>query len=155
MLHKIQDEIQVLTNFHDEIRKNSNKFCLGVKETMQAFEMGAIDTLIVFENLGIQRFLLKSPSSGKRKVAFLTPEEEKDESNFYDSGVKLQIEEKVNLTEWLIDCYKTKCAKVKIISSTSTEGSNFVKMGGIGGILRYEIDLAFIVEFLDINEDRN
>ena len=148
----ILDETNVLKKFFYEVQTNSSKYCIGVKETMEAFEIGAIDTIIVFENLKALRFALKSDSSDKKKIIYLDPDEEKNDDDFYDEGVKMNINEKVNLTEWLIDNYQTKGAQLKFVTRTTPEGSNFVELGGIGGILRYDLDLSYMAEDLDKNE---
>jgi peptide subunit release factor 1 (eRF1) len=37
----------------------------GVKDTLTCLEMGAVETLIVWENLELQRYVFTSPSSGE------------------------------------------------------------------------------------------
>ena len=70
-----------MKTFHDGIKRDDNKFCYGINCTMQAFEMGAIDTIIVYENVKIQRFVLKSPSNDNKKIVLLTQEQAKEETD--------------------------------------------------------------------------
>lgn len=49
--------------YFDEISQDTGKYCFGVDDTLKAMEMGAVDTLIVWENLDIQRFVLKNHST--------------------------------------------------------------------------------------------
>lgn len=44
--------------------KDSGKYVYGVTDTLQALEMGAVETLICWENLDIVRYQLKNPATG-------------------------------------------------------------------------------------------
>lgn len=106
--------------------------------------MGAVETLIAWENLSIMRYELKNPSTNEVKVLHLTPEQEKDKSHFTDleTGVELELVESMPLLEWLANNYKKFGATLEIITDRSQEGSQFVKgFGGIGGLLRYRVVL--------------
>lgn len=106
--------------------------------------MGAVETLICWENLNIMRYQLKNPSSSEVTTLQLTPEQEKDKSHFVDSvtGVELELVESLPLLEWLANNYKNFGATLEIITDRSQEGSQFVKgFGGIGGLLRYRVNL--------------
>jgi len=52
--------------------------------------MGSVEILICWENLDITRFRLKAAEGGgtEEKIVFLTPEQEKDKSNFTDKEVR-------------------------------------------------------------------
>jgi peptide chain release factor subunit 1 len=46
--------------YFDEISQDTGRFCFGVDDTLKALEMGAVDILIVWENLDITRYVLKN-----------------------------------------------------------------------------------------------
>lgn len=46
-----------------------------------------METLICWENLDIQRYVLKNHASNEDKILHLTPEQEKDKSHFTDKEV--------------------------------------------------------------------
>lgn len=105
--------------------------------------MGAVETLICWENLNITRYVLKN-GTNEDKVLHLTPEQEKDKTNFVDpeTGSDLEMIESMALLEWLANNYKNFGATLEIITDRSQEGSQFVRgFGGIGGLLRYQVDL--------------
>lgn len=54
---------------------------------MKALELGSVETLICWENLDIQRYVLKNHTNAEDKVLHLTPEQEKDKSHFTDKEV--------------------------------------------------------------------
>jgi len=60
---KFIKEKKLLASFFNEISIDSGKFCYGTKETMQIFESGVIEKIIVWENLEINRITCKLPES--------------------------------------------------------------------------------------------
>ncbi|XP_064601678.1 eukaryotic peptide chain release factor subunit 1 [Liolophura sinensis] len=140
---KFIQEKKLIGRYFDEISQDTGKFCFGVEDTLRALEMGAVDILIVWENVDIQRYVLKNHQTDEEKVLHLRPEQEKDKTYFVDkdTGVELELVEQIPLLEWFANNYKTFGATLEIITDRSQEGAQFVKgFGGIGGILRYQVD---------------
>jgi peptide chain release factor subunit 1 len=54
---KFIKEKKLISAFFDEISRDTNKAIYGVQETLTGLEMGAIETLICWENLAIIRFV--------------------------------------------------------------------------------------------------
>lgn len=93
--------------------QDTGKYCFGVEDTLRALELGSVETLICWENLDIQRYVLKNHATSiSTTVLHLTPEQEKDKSHFTDKEVKNEnkivsnlqnlnrIEFSDNLLEW-------------------------------------------------------
>ncbi|XP_033632504.1 eukaryotic peptide chain release factor subunit 1 [Asterias rubens] len=140
---KFIQEKKLIGKYFDEISQDTGKYCFGVVDTLKALEMGAVEILIVWENLEIMRYLLKNHSADEEKVLHLTSEQERDRTYFMDkdTGVELELVESQPLLEWLANNYKTFGSTLEIITDRSQEGSQFCKgFGGIGGILRYRVD---------------
>merc|ERR1719233_359088 len=130
---KFIQEKKLIGKYFDEISQDTGKYCFGVDDTLKALEMGAVETLICWENLDIQRVVLKNHSTG----------EEKDKTHFMDqdTGVEMELEDNIPLLEWLANNYKNFGAALEIITDRSQEGSQYVRgFGGIGGMLRYTVD---------------
>ena len=111
--------------------------------------MGAVETLIVWENLEVNRHVLINHATNETFVKHLTPEQEKDTSHFVDkdTGVELESQEKLSLLEWFANEYKRFGCQLEFVTNKSQEGSQFCRgFGGIGGILRYQVDLTGFVE---------
>ncbi len=53
-------EIYFPGRYFDEISQDTGKYCFGVDDSLKALEMGAVETLIVWENLDIMRYVLKN-----------------------------------------------------------------------------------------------
>jgi len=140
---KFIQEKKLIGRYFDEISQDTGKYCFGVEDTLKALEMGAVETLICWENLDIQRVTLKNHSTGEEKILFLNSEQEKDKTHFMDqeTGVEMELEENMPLLEWLANNYKNFGAGLEIITDRSQEGSQYVRgFGGIGGMLRYTVD---------------
>lgn len=59
----LKQSLKCVGRYFDEISQDTGKYCFGVEDTLKAMEMGAVDILIVWENLDIQRFVLKNHST--------------------------------------------------------------------------------------------
>uniref|UniRef100_A0A914XAE6 Eukaryotic peptide chain release factor subunit 1 n=1 Tax=Plectus sambesii TaxID=2011161 RepID=A0A914XAE6_9BILA len=105
---KFVREKKLIQQYFSEIQQNTGKYVFGVEDTLKALEMGAVETLICWENLEITRYVLKNHSTNDDKILHLTPEGEKDKSHFIDqeTGVELELVESMALLEWLANNYK-------------------------------------------------
>lgn len=133
---KFIQEKKLIGRYFDEISQDTGKYCFGVEDTLKGLELGSVETLICWENLDIQRYVLKNHITGAEAILHLTPEQEKDKTHFTDkeNGVELELVECQPLLEWLANNYKNFGATLEIITDKSQEGSQFVRgFGGIGG----------------------
>jgi peptide chain release factor subunit 1 len=152
---KLVREKKLLARYFSEISQDSRKFCFGVKDTLMALEGGAVADLIVWENLSINRYMMRTPGTQDTQVKFLNEKQEGASSNFSDaSGVEMDVIEKKPLLEWLSENYKQFGAKLHFVTDRSQEGSQFCKgFGGIGALLRYEMDFSQYEEPADDEDD--
>ncbi|CAA2996262.1 eukaryotic peptide chain release factor subunit 1-3 [Olea europaea subsp. europaea] len=117
--------------------------------------MGAIDTLIVWENLDIVRYELKNSSTGEIIIKHLNKEQEADQNNFRDlnTNAELEVQDKKPLLEWFAEQYRQFGCTLEFVTNKSQEGSQFCRgFGGIGGILRYQVDVRAFDELSDDGE---
>lgn len=87
---KFIQEKKLIGRYFDEISQDTGKYCFGVEDTLKGLELGSVETLICWENLDIQRYVLKNHASGTETVLHLTPEQEKDKTHFTDKDVNLK-----------------------------------------------------------------
>ena len=107
--------------------------------------MSAIDILIVWDNLELNRIVTKNGSTNQEQILFLNSKQEQDEKYFIDSEseVPLEIIDKQNIVDWLSENYKTFGVNLQFISDRTQEGNQFcLGFGGIGGILRWKVDFS-------------
>lgn len=79
---KFIQEKKLIGRYFDQISQDTGKYCFGVEDTLRALEMGAVETLICWENLDVQRYTLKNSSTGELKILHLSQEQEKDVTHF-------------------------------------------------------------------------
>jgi len=152
---KFIQEKKLISKFFEEIAQDSNKYCFGVRDTLYALDMGAVETLIVWENLEINRYIFRNTTTGTDTVKHLTKEDERDASHFTENGVELEVVEKISLLEWFANNYKRFGATLEFITNRSQEGTQFCKgFGGIGGLLRYQVDFTTLDnDTVEVEED--
>ncbi len=125
---KFVQEKKLLSQYFTEIAKDAGKICYGLRDTMYALDIGAVETIIAWENLDIVR----AEICDKDSVEYLTPEQ----------AAERDCVEKMPLLEWLANNYQQFGASLQFVTDCSQEGSQFCKgFSGIGGMLRYKVDI--------------
>lgn len=61
---KFVQEKKLIQKYFDEISQDTGKYCFGVDDTLKCLELGAVETLIVWENLDITRYVLRNAAGG-------------------------------------------------------------------------------------------
>lgn len=153
---KLVQEKKLLQSYFDEISMDTGKYCFMVGDTLKALEMSAVATIIVWENLPINRVTVKNTQTEEEHILHLTPDQEKDDKNFHDkdTGVQLEIINREPLVEWLAENYREWGAALEFITDRSQEGSQFCRgFGGIGGLLRWKIDFQEMEYVEEYNSD--
>ena len=94
---KFIQEKKLIGRYFDQISQDTGKYCFGVEDTLKALEMGAVEILICWENLNVQRYVLKNGSNGEEKILHLSPEQEKDVTHFQVSFqvIRMSIEKQI------------------------------------------------------------
>lgn len=144
---KFIQEKKLIQKYFDEISMDTGKFCFGVDDTIKGMELGAVETLIVWENLDISRFVLTNTSTGSTKILYLNPVQEKIRSLFLgrdENGAEIELEvtEKMPLVEWFANNYMNFGTTLEFVTDKSQEGAQFVRgFGGIGGLMRYPVEI--------------
>ncbi|KAI8013465.1 Eukaryotic peptide chain release factor subunit 1-3 [Camellia lanceoleosa] len=153
---KILNEKRLIGKYFEEISQDTGKYVFGVDDTLKGLEMGAVEILIVWENLDINRYVLKNASTGEIVIKHLNKDQDSDQSNFRDSttSAELEVQEKTSLLEWFANEYKQFGCTLEFVTNKSQEGSQFCRgFGGIGGILRYQLDMRSFDELSDDGEN--
>lgn len=149
---KLMKEKKLLQQYMDEISQDTGKYCFMIDDTLKALDLGAVEDLIIWENLDIDRFVLRNSSTREETILHLSKEQQANETLFHDSetGVELETIEKESVVEWFANNYKNFGCNLEFVTDRSSEGTQFVKgFGGIGGILRWKVDFVELNNFED------
>jgi peptide chain release factor subunit 1 len=55
----------LIQRYFDEISRDTGKYCFGVDDTLRALDLGAVETLLVWESLGIIHYVMRNSVGGK------------------------------------------------------------------------------------------
>eukprot|EP01013_Petalomonas_cantuscygni_P030320 TRINITY_DN56283_c0_g1_i1.p1 TRINITY_DN56283_c0_g1~~TRINITY_DN56283_c0_g1_i1.p1 ORF type:complete len:471 (+),score=139.61 TRINITY_DN56283_c0_g1_i1:166-1578(+) len=128
-----------------ELTYDSQKFCAGVEETMQALEIGAVKTLVVWEELPHLRVSVQTPEGPRvyhvlqEDISKTVPRQDR-EGNAYE----LEMEP---LVEWLAEHYRKFGCMLEFVTNKSSEGIQFCRgFGGMGALLQYAVDFKVLRE---------
>jgi peptide chain release factor subunit 1 len=150
---KFIQEKKLINKYFDEISHDTGKVVYGIEDTLKALEASAVETLIVFEDLDVTRWQLKA-ADGTEVVVHTNKETALNREMFMDktTGQEMEVASQGSMLEWLAENYKSWGASLEFVSDRSSEGNQFVKgFGGIGAILRYQLNLEQLAE--DDDED--
>ncbi len=145
LVEKAEDALQELDLIRE--KKLMNKFlkevvkdglaAYGEEEVRRYLTLGAVDTLLLSEDLRLERVRYRCPSCGKEKEITLK-DEAKRKVVCEDCGVEMEEIERKDVVLELSELAEQSGAKVEILSTESEEGAMlFNAFGGIAAILRF------------------
>jgi peptide chain release factor subunit 1 len=152
---KLMKEKKLLQKYMDEISQDTGRFCFMVEDTLKGLELGAVEDLIIWDNLEVNRYVLRNTQTAEETIKHLNKHQEAEDIHFRDpeTGVELETVEKEPLVEWFANNYKSFGCNLEFVTDRSSEGTQFVKgFGGIGGILRWKVDFAEMANYEDAAE---
>lgn len=132
-------EKQILDNFLGEIAKDGLA-TYGLNEVEKAIEEARVATLIISEDIPWIVIKKQCGHCDKEETEII-----KDPENFKESDAKcsecsskVEIMEEVDFIEYMIERANTTGANVKVISTETNQGKQFLNgFGGVGAMLRY------------------
>jgi peptide chain release factor subunit 1 len=144
---KISKEKKLMKRFLKEVTKSEGSLAVyGELQLRKALQMGAVDTLLLSENLRKYRIKLKCPSCNYTEERTVSEDSLEDFTppNCQKCGTStsMEIVKKIDLIDELSDLTEKTGGKIEIISLGSEEGDSlYSAFNGIAGILRYPLDL--------------
>ncbi|KAK9313439.1 polypeptide release factor [Lipomyces starkeyi] len=149
---KFIQEKKLILQYFDEIAQDTGKYCYGVEDTLKALDLGACETVIVYENLDVVRYTLKNASGDPVVIHVSKANETNSKEKFLDkaTGQEMETVDEQPMIEWLAERYKDFGASLEFVTDKSSEGAQFVKgFGGIGALLRYKVNFEQLVDDSD------
>lgn len=132
------EQKKLFGKFFDEISNSTSKICYGLSQTMTALESGAIETLIIWENLPVIRNVIRNTNTNEEVIIFTKP----GENAVYDQSA-MEVVESESLVDYFAENYSKFGIQLQLVNDSTPEGSMFSQgFGGIGAILRYQLQLA-------------
>jgi len=106
-------------------------------------ELGCVEKLIIWSELQIIRYEIRQ--NNQIRILYLTQDSEIENGEILNSML---------LTEWFANNYSNYGSTLEFISDSTQESSQYINgFGGVGGILRYKVDINEDNIDLDDNND--
>jgi peptide chain release factor subunit 1 len=133
--------------FKELIKEDGGLAAYGEKEVMKYLQMGAVDTLIITDNINMSRITIKcnncdfTEEMNVKNDELPKVEETLKTKTCPNCGGMLYIDETEDIIEYFARLCNESGTTLKIISTDTEEGSQIYKaFKGIAAILRYRLD---------------
>jgi len=136
----IMKEKKVMQRFMDEVRKeDGGASAYGEGQVRYALQMGAVDTLLISEDLRWLRVKERCNQCKEERDRTIKKKEETD-LPCEKCGGAVSIEEREDIVEELATAAEETSTRVEFISTDSAEGDMLMRaFGGLAAILRYRL----------------
>ena len=145
---KIAKEKETMNRFLKEVTKTGENLAVyGEKEVRKALKIGAVDTLLLSEDLRNYRVKFRCEVCKNREEKTIDEDTFKDfnQPNCHKCKTDntMELEEKTDLIDELTNLAEKTGANVQLISKETEEGDSlYSAFSGIAGILRFPLDLS-------------
>lgn len=156
-------ERKAVSQFFRAVSDDTGLACFGSQDVVYALEAGAVETLLVWQDLPLYRYTLVSKEDARKKeIVFANAREliphfarraaaatsvSSSSSSSTSSSVSLnetyEVVEEVRVLDWLVEHAPAMYGvdKVKLVSDASAEGHQFTQgFGGLAAMLRYRLE---------------
>lgn len=136
----VMREKKLVQKFLHELVDENGLASYGEAEVRHNLEIGAVEILLLSEDLKRKRLIFHCPSCKGKTEKTTRNEVEEAELDCPTCGEKMKTEEGRDLIDDLVDMAEEVGSEVEIISTETEEGMQLLKaFGGIGAILRYRV----------------
>ena len=138
----VMQEKKVVQKFLHELVKDKGLASYGEREVRTNLIMGAVDTLLLSEDLTAMRKVFKCPSCGSEEEITVKSQSEADklEKPCSNCGEILKEESSQTLIEDFVEKAEEMNSEVELISTETEEGMQLLRaFGGVAAILRYHV----------------
>jgi len=150
-------ETTVLENLFKEIATDG-LYALCTEDVMYALEAGAVEKLVVWNELPILRVERFLPLTSATKMTYYKSDREKEESGDEhvegaEDDASWKTVSHLPLLDWILDNYASFGSNLEIVSQNSCLGGQFKGLGGIAALLRYPVDLPSMTQTSNVEDD--
>jgi len=133
-------EKNIMQRLFEEIRKTDGGLSVyGEEQVKSALMIGAVDTLIISEDLRRVKLKLKCPNDGSTKEVLA--KDSTEEVKCDKCGTFMHVEEVDDLVADMAKIADQNNTKLEFVSGESEEGGLLLKaFGGVAGILRFRVN---------------
>ena len=134
-------EKKIMERFMKELVNDTGLTSYGEEQVRENLEMGAVETLLLSEDLRKLRLTIKCSACGyeeKKTIVRKAGDEDFEPDKCNSCGASLKITESVDIVNELSDIADETATKIEFISNDFEEGQQLMTaFGGIAAMLRY------------------
>ncbi len=139
---EVTHEKELMDRLFSEIRKEEGGLAsYGMDQVRKALEVGAVDILLISEDMKTMHRVYECPSCDK---TFQVDQKKANEPVFTcpDDQSQCQLVEEKDIVDELAETCESFSTQLELISTDSSEGQMLLKaFGGIAAILRYQLQM--------------
>ena len=136
----VMREKKLVQRFLHELVDENGLASYGEAEVRRNLAMGAVEVLLLSENLKKKRLIYHCPSCQGKTEKTVKREAETEEMTCPNCGEKMKTDEGRDLIDSFVDMAEEVGSEVEIISTETEEGMQLLKaFGGVAAILRYRV----------------
>ena len=135
---EVMKDKRIMSNFFDELR-GGELAAYGEENVRQNLQAGAVDTLLLSEDLRRKRASLVCPECGATTEETFEGKREVSPPDCPECGAEMEVDEVEDVVDELIELAEQMSTDVSFISTDFEEGEQLKDaFGGVAGILRYQ-----------------
>ena len=131
-------EKKMVNEFFDHLKSEDGKSEYGVKQVKQALDMGAVETLLISEDIEMYEAEYECPQ-GHEKTVYEQEAEIDDSIECDECNEEMDLKEISHIVDAFGDKAEEMSSELEIISTDHEEGQRLMNMSGVAAILRYRI----------------
>jgi peptide chain release factor subunit 1 len=131
-------EKNLVNDFFKNLKEENGKSEYGFEPVQKALKMGAVDTLLISEDVDMYEATYECPN-GHEKQIFEEEARIEDSVECDECNEEMDLEEISDLVDAFADEAEEMSSELEIIGTGHEEGQRLLNMGGIAAILRYRI----------------
>lgn len=131
-------EKKLVNEFFDHLKSEDGKSEYGVQQVKKALDMGAVETILISEDLEMYEAVYKCPQ-GHEETVYEREAEIDDSIECSECSEEMDLEEMSHIVDAFGEKAEEMSSELEIISTDHEEGQRLMNMSGIAAILRYRI----------------
>ena len=131
-------EKKMVNEFFDHLKSEDGKSEYGVEQVKQALDMGAVETILISEDIEMYEAKYECPQ-GHEKTIYEQEAEIDDSIECDECNEEMSLEEISHIVDAFGDKAEEMSSELEIISTDHEEGQRLMNMSGVAAILRYRI----------------
>lgn len=131
-------EKQYVNEFLTNLKEENGKSEYGLKQVMKAMDMGAVETVLISEDVEFYEAEYICPNGHEKNIHEEEPEIESS-IECDECGEEMKLEEMRDIVDVFAEKAEEMSSDIKIISTDHEEGERLMNMGGVAALMRYRI----------------